>query len=248
MRHKVGEVAALFRYPVKSMRGEGLDHADVGWHGVLGDRRVALRRTADRSGFPWLTASRLPDLLLHAPLRETGSGDDPPTHVRTPAGAALPVFGAELAALLGARSGAAVEMVHLDRGVFDEASVSLITSATVDTLSRMAGLPGDVRRFRPNLLLSTAGAAPFEEDEWVGGVLAFGDADDGAAVFVTNRDARCAMVNLDPDTARPAPELLKAIVRERANMAGVYATVVRRGRLAVGQSVYVEGPVRRRKG
>jgi hypothetical protein len=45
---------------------------------------------------------------------------------------------------------------------------------------------------------------------------------------------------LDPDPARPAPEVLKAIVRVRDNKAGVYGTVTRCGRLAVGQPVFVE--------
>ena len=56
----VGQVEAIFRYPVKSMAGERLEAATLGWHGVDGDRRLALRRIDDRSGFPWLTASKLP--------------------------------------------------------------------------------------------------------------------------------------------------------------------------------------------
>ena len=78
------------------------------------------------------------------------------------------------------------------------------------------------------------------EDDWVGGVLSFGDSDDGAAVAVTNRDERCAMVNYDPDTATPSIELLKTLVRERGNRAGIYATVVRRGPLRVGDPIFFE--------
>lgn len=61
---KIGEVEALFRYPVKSMSGERLEVADLGWHGLDGDRRLAFRRVDDRGGFPWLTATKLPELLL----------------------------------------------------------------------------------------------------------------------------------------------------------------------------------------
>ena len=60
---------AIFRYPVKSMAGESLETAELGWHGLEGDRRLALRRMEDRSGFPWLQASKLPDLLRFAPHR-----------------------------------------------------------------------------------------------------------------------------------------------------------------------------------
>jgi hypothetical protein len=48
------------------------------------------------------------------------------------------------------------------------------------------------------------------------------------------------MVNLDPDSARPAAEVLRAIVRVKDNKAGVYGTITRRGRLAVGQTVLYE--------
>src|SRR5205085_6115732 len=64
---ELGHVEAIFRYPVKSMRGERLQVAKLGWHGLEGDRRLAFRRMDDRSGFPWLSASTLPDLLLFAP-------------------------------------------------------------------------------------------------------------------------------------------------------------------------------------
>lgn len=61
-------------------------------------------------------------------------------------------------------------------------------------------------------------------------------------MFVTNHDERCAMVNYDPDSAQTSPGILRAIVAERGNRAGVYATVVRRGRLAVRQPIFVETP------
>ena len=60
-----------------------------------------------------------------------------------------------------------------------------------------------------------------------------------ATVAVTNWDVRCSMVNLDPDSERSSPEVLKAVVRERDNKVGIYATVIRCGRLAVGQSIYL---------
>jgi uncharacterized protein len=238
---QIGRVAALFRYPVKSMGGEPLEAVDLGWHGLDGDRRLALRRPDDRGGFPWLTASKLPELILFAPLRrDPGGKGNLPTHVRTPEGEELDLFGPELAADVGRRHGSPVEMTHLDRGIFDEASVSLITSATVDEIGALAAQPADVRRFRPNVLIAPARSVPFGEDEWVGGVLSFGDGADAATVTVTNRDERCSMVNFDPDSARISAEVLKAIVRVRDNKAGVYGAVTRRGRIAVGQPVFLE--------
>jgi len=133
-------------------------------------------------------------------------------------------------------------MMYLNRGIFDEASISVITSSTVGEIGRLAAQRPDVRRFRPNILIASVRLVPFEEDEWVGGVLSFGEGRAAAAVGVTNRDERCSMVNFDPDSARTSAEVLKAIVRERDNKAGVYATVTRRGRLAVGQPVFFAPP------
>ena len=235
---EIGHVEAIFRYPVKSMRGDRLEAADLGWHGLDGDRRLAFRRLDDRSGFPWLTATRLPDLLRFAPFRrEDGAPGELPTHVRTPEGDELPVFGEELAADVGRRYGAPVQMMQLRHGIFDDASISVIASETVREIGRLAGRSPDVRRFRPNVVVRLLRPTPFQEDGWLGGVLSFGEGSDAPAVSVTMRDVRCSMVNLDPDSASAAPEMLKAVVRVNENNAGVYGTVTRVGRLAVGQTV-----------
>ena len=237
---EIGHVEAIFRYPVKSMRGEPLEAANLGWHGLDGDRRLAFRRMDDRSSFPWLTASTLPDLLLFAPHRPGHEAQgDLPTHVRTPDGAEMPVLGEELATEIGRRHRAPVQMMQLKHGIFDDASISVIAADTVREIGRLAGRSADVRRFRPNVVVRLLRSAPFQEDEWVGGVLAFGEGADAPAVAVTMRDVRCSMVNLDPDSASPAPEVLKAVVRANQNNAGVYGAVTRIGRLAVGQPMFL---------
>ncbi len=235
---KIGYIEALFRYPVKSMGGERLEAVNLGWHGLDADRRLALRRLDDRSGFPWLTASTLPDLLLFAPLHcgDTAPGDLP-SHVRTPDGAEMPAFGADLAMEVERRCGSPVQMTHLRHGIFDDASISVIASDTVCEIGRLAGHRPDVRRFRPNVVVRLRQPGPFQEDEWLGGGLSFGEGDDAPAITVTVRDVRCSMVNLDPDSASSAPEMLKTVVRANQNNAGVYGTVTRIGRLAVGQAI-----------
>ena len=240
MKIKIGHVEALFRYPVKSMGGERLELANLGWHGLDGDRRLALRRIDDCGGFPWLIASKLPALILFTPLRrEDGAEGDLPTHVRTPDGEEMPVFGDDLAREVGRRYGAPVQMMQSTQGIFDEASISVIASATVHEIGRLAGQSPDLRRFRPNVVVRLLRSGPFQENEWVGGVLSFGDGDDAPAVTVTMRDARCSMVNLDPDSAKSTPEVLKAVVRANQNNAGIYCEVNRIGRLAVGQSLFL---------
>src|SRR5690348_7335431 len=128
MLTEIGQVEAIFRYPVKSMGGEQLEVANLGWYGIEGDRRLAFRRVNDRSGMPWLTASKLPDLLLFAPHRQDGAPRDLPTHVRTPDGAEMPIFGEDLATEVERRYRTPVQMMQLRHGIFDEASISVITS------------------------------------------------------------------------------------------------------------------------
>lgn len=244
----IGQVEALYRYPVKSMAGEPLRAADLGWHGLKGDRRLAFRRVDDRSEMPWLTATKLPELIRYIPLRHANNDDgadaDLPTHIRTPEGKELPVFGKDrgkdLAKEVGRRYGAPVEMMQLRNGVFDEACISMIATDTVREIARLAGVSPDVRRFRPNIVVRLLQPEAFQEDQWLGGVLSFGEQDEAPAIMVTQRDVRCSMLNLDPDAARPAPEVLKAVVRVNQNHAGIYGAVTRTGILAVGQRVFFE--------
>jgi uncharacterized protein YcbX len=237
---QVGHVEGIFRYPIKSMGGEPLTMANLGWHGLEGDRRLAFRRIDERGGFPWLTASKLPELLLFAPQRRgNGTEGGLPTHVRTPNGEEVPVFGEDLAAEVARRYGAPVQMMQLRHGIFDEGNISVIAVDTVHEIGRLAGQSPDVRRFRPNVVVRLTRPAPFQEDEWVGGVLSFGEGDDAPAITVTLRDERCSMVNFDPDTACAAPAVLKSVVRANQNHAGIYGAVTRTGQLAVGQAIFL---------
>jgi uncharacterized protein YcbX len=241
-------VEAIFRYPVKSMGGERLEVAKLGWHGLEGDRRLAFRKIDDRSGLPWLTASKLPDLVLFAPHHRNDSAPaDLPTHVHTPDGEDMPVFGEDLAAEVGRRCGVPVQMMQLNHGIFDEASISVIALDTVSEIARLAGRSPDVRRFRPNVVVRLLRPVPFQEDEWLGGVLSFGEGDDAPAITVTMRDVRCSIVNIDPDSASRAPEVQKAVVRAHQNTAGIYGAVTRIGGLAVGQTILLHAATEKRE-
>jgi len=244
MAIQLGHVRELVRYPVKSMAGTAAESAYLGWHGLDGDRRFAFRRLGDNSGFPWLTASRVPELLLYHPFGlDESSGEPLPTHVRTPAGTDVELRSAELQSEIAGRFGSSVELMNLKHGVFDEASVSVISLATMAGISSEAGVDLDIRRFRANIVLETHDSEPFLEDGWVGGRLVFGDSEPRPAVTVTQRDVRCMMLNLDPDTARQDARMLKTAVRLNQNNAGVYGTVVQTGRICVGQTVSLEWEV-----
>jgi uncharacterized protein YcbX len=227
------------------MAGELLDVARLSWHGIEGDRRLAFRRLTDKSGFPWLSASQLPQLLLYKPVRldsnaSSKNGELLPTHVRTPDGNEYELRSNELREEVSSRYGSDVELMNLKHGIFDEACVSVISLGTVHGVAKESGRGVDLcdlRRFRPNVVIETNSVEPFEEDEWVGRTLMFGEGNSGAAVRITMRDERCVMVNLDPDTAERDSEVMKTVVRLNENYAGVYGTVVRAGELRVGQVV-----------
>lgn len=239
MMKLIGHIRELVRYPIKSMAGSTTESAFLGWHGLDGDRRFAFRRVGDQSGFPWLSASRLPELLLYHPFGlDESTGEPLPTHVRTPSGADVELRSPTLESEIAEQFRGPIELMQLKHGIFDAASVSVISRTTIATLCSEAAVEFDARRFRANILLETDDVQPFEEDAWVGGRLVFGDSESGPAVSVTARDVRCMMINLDPDTAKQEDgRVLKSVVRLNANNAGVYGTVVQTGTLHVGQAV-----------
>ena len=229
----VGRVAALWRYPVKSMAAEELDAVEVSWHGLVGDRRWAFIRDGQvRSGFPWLTIRERPEMAHYRPrFAEPDRPNASTTLVRTPSGADIDVADPALAAELGPGVG----VIKQDRGVFDTMPLSLVSTQTVAGLGRLVGADLAAARFRPNLCVDVPGPA-FAEDGWVGRVLSIG----GLRMRIDRRDKRCVMVNVDPVTLHRDPAVLRAIARERENCLGVYGSTVAPGRVAVGDPVELE--------
>jgi uncharacterized protein YcbX len=86
----------------------------------------------------------------------------------------------------------------------------------------------DVRRFRPNLVISSA----VGEEQWIGSELEIG----GLRLRVDRPDPRCVIVNVDPDTGERDPRVLKAV----APCIGAYGSTVRPWRVAVGDRVILQ--------
>ena len=63
----LGKVASLWRYPVKSMRGEELEEMFAGYPGVYGDRVFAFKSSASPAAFPYFTAREQRRLLQYRP-------------------------------------------------------------------------------------------------------------------------------------------------------------------------------------
>jgi uncharacterized protein YcbX len=231
---RIGTVAGLWRYPVKSMGEESLDTADVSWHGIAGDRRWAfIRDGMARSGFPWLTIRELPEMRHYLPsFVEPDRPDSSRTMVRTPRGDDLEVVDPALAAELGD----GVRSIKQNIGVFDTMPLSLITTQTIASLDAWVAPTLTPERFRPNLLIEATDDLPFPEDQWVGSVLRIGD----MRMRVDQRDVRCVMIPIDPVTDETDPDVLRTVARERDTALGVYGTTVTPGTIGIGMPVALE--------
>jgi uncharacterized protein len=231
---EVGRVAALWRYPVKSMAAEPLEEVEVSWHGLAGDRRWAFVRSGvERSGFPWMTIRERAEMGHYRPsFADPSRPDDSRTVVRTPAGDELAVVDPALAAELGD----GVRVIKQNRGVFDAMPLSLISTQSVAALGVLVGAELDHQRFRPNLLIEAAGEAAFPEEAWLGAVLRIG----AMRMRVDQQDERCVVVNVDPATGERNHAVLRTLARERAACIGVYGSTVEPGRVAVGDPVFLD--------
>jgi uncharacterized protein YcbX len=233
---RIGTIARLFRYPVKSMRGEELEATPVALQGLPGDRRYAFVQAADHSSFPWLTGRQVAEMLRYRPLYEggyDGTGREPAVLVESPGGGQRRVGDEALRRELEEKLGGELFLMRDHRGNYDIAQVSIFSLATAEAIGAGAGIPVDPRRFRANMYLQPDPGAPAEAD-WVGRVLAIGPE---LRLAVTEPDERCAMINLDPDTAAMNPAVLRTVATTRGNRAGVYASVLRPGTVKTGDSV-----------
>ncbi len=258
----VGTVESLWRYPVKSMAGERLAELFVGFSGVYGDRCYAFRDSAARKGFPYLNANAQRRMLLYRPrfrhpersarppnLAEAmsiGPGVNPANaepgdmelDVLTPSGAVVAVDDPALAEMLGEGLGGEhrLALVRSDRALTDCRPLSLISLQTVRAVGEELGAPLDKRRFRANVYLDLASGRGFAEDGLVGRRLRLGPK---AVVAVLERDPRCKMISLDPDTGEHDPEVLRRVAQTHEARAGVYCAVLVEGVLSAGHAVEV---------
>jgi uncharacterized protein len=246
----VGKVESLWRYPVKSMRGEELAEAFLGFPGVYGDRLYAFRSSARPEGFPYLTGREQEEMLLYRPrFRHPDKAARPPNlaaaeaiglgplpaapadlavEVETPTGEVLDVEDPALLAMLAERmrDGQVLTLLRSERAMTDCRPVSLFSLQTARQLGDETGLSLDKRRFRANVYLDLGSARGFAEDRFVGRTLRLGAK---AVVAVLERDARCKMITLDPETAKPTPDILRKVTRDHDGTAGVYGAVLVEG-------------------
>ncbi len=256
----VGSVESVWRYPVKSMRGHMPAAAFVGFAGVYGDRIYAFKSSASVAGFPYLTGREHREMLLYQPqfrnpqeasmplnLAEAedlapgltsiyAEQDDLMIDVVTPAGDVLAIDDPVLIDRLGGGLDGEhiLTLLQSHRSMTDCRPVSLISLQTIDRLAQECGTPVDKRQFRANVYLDLGEAEGFSEDKFVGRTLGIGSK---VQVSILERDPRCAMITLDPETAKSNPTALRHVTRSHGGMAGVYAAVLVEGVVQAGDEV-----------
>lgn len=206
---RIGSVTALYRYPVKALRAEPLDEADVQSDGFAGDRARALFVRSDGHARSGKTYRGKEHNLLH-------------TVTTIDAGAAL-----------AAAAGLAVEVEDSEPHYFDARPVSLVFDRWLAELAQIAGRPIDPLRFRPNVVATADGDFAAHEAELVGARLRLG----AVELDVVEPIVRCVTPSYDVATGAADPQMHRFIAVDRGNIMGVYCTVVRPGTLTVGAGI-----------
>ncbi len=256
----IGTVESLWRYPVKSMRGEELDEMFVGFSGVYGDRLFAFRSSASPTGFPFLTAREQHEMLKYRPrfrqpekaarpinwteAENMAPGVNPvsadPTElmvdVETPDGETLAIDNPALIDKLRQRIDQKhhLTLLRSERAMTDCRPLSVFSLQSARQLAEETGIALDKRRFRANVYVDLASGSGFAENDFVGRSLRIGPK---AVVSILERDPRCVMITLDPDTGAVAPAVLKKVAQAHDGMAGVYGAVLVEGMLHKGDPV-----------
>jgi len=254
----VGKVESLWRYPVKSMRGEELDEMFVGYAGVYGDRLFAFASSANANGFPFFTgrdqrqmiryrarfrnpekAARpvnLSDAEKHNATPLYAAPNDLMVDIETPDGKTFAINDPALIDNLRANIDEKHQLTLLrsDKAMTDCRPLSIFAVQSARKLGEETGTSVDKRRFRANVYLDLNSSWGFAEDAFVGKTLRIGSK---VVVSILERDPRCMMITLDPDTAEKSPAILKAVAQAHEGMAGVYGAVLAEGMIHKGDSV-----------
>lgn len=262
-----GSVRSLWRYPVKSMLGEELRSVEVSGGGLLGDRSYAVIDSSDGRIASAKSPRKWSGLFECKAELATPPGENGSVTVTLPDGTAVSSrsraldrllsesFGREVAlrsvadgapaaaygydrSSLGEGSGEPTDETVTPGTFFDAAVVHLITTATLNALTGLYPQGGfDARRFRANVVLEIDDASGFVENDWPGRTLS---TDSGVTFGLLYPCPRCVMVNLAQRDLPKDPGILRTVARHNGGNAGIYATVLRGGRLSAGDQVVLD--------
>lgn len=240
---QIGTLRRLRRYPVKSMAGEELTEARVSFAGIQGDRVYAFIDTQNKSNFPWMTGRQGHEMILLRPKWVDGlqACDEIPRaehyamDVMTPEGATFRVGDEEFTRYIERRFGYSVRLRFSERNMTDARPISILGTSTLRALSAETGIDLDERRFRENFYVDWTDSRPFFEGQLIGHELRIGET---VALQVVKKNARCMMINLDPDTAKPSPRIFERVASSHEGCTGVYGAVLREGIVRANDPIF----------
>lgn len=240
---RIGTLTAIRRYPVKSMAGEDLAEARVTFSGILGDRVYAFIDTQNKSDFPWMTGRQAHEMILFRPrlLDGLSANDEIPSteqyaiEVTTPEGQKFRIGDEQFTQYVEKRFSHSVRLRFSERSMTDSRPLSILGMSTLRELSAETGIDLDHRRFRENFYVDWQNTSPFFEDQLIGRELQIGEK---VILQVVKRNARCVMINLDPDTAGLSSQVLDRVSRQHDGCAGVYGAVLREGIVRTNDPIY----------
>ena len=254
----IGIIESLWRYPVKSMKGETLDEIFVSFTGVMGDRLYGIVNGDGNPAFPWYTIRDYEALLLYQPRYKNHSATLQPENlaaaqkmppginplypdtnqfsveVETPDGNIYSLnddFLEHLKSLTGDRS---LSLHFSQRSQFDCRPLSIFSVQMRDMLAEELDMDIDKRQFRANFYVKWKDDKPAYENDLVGHRLKIGDR---LEINVLERDPRCKVITVNPDTAEVDPKLIKHIAQSYEGYAGVYGAVLVEGMVKAGDPV-----------
>lgn len=226
----VGRIAALWRYPVKSMGGEKLAAATLDERGIVGDRAWAVRTSDGKLGSGKTTRrfERVDGLLG---FRVSYVGETP--LIQLPSGATVRADSPVVDAVLSDVAGTPLTLVR-EAAIshFDSAQIHIVTTSSLRWLAARTGTDSvDARRFRPNVVLETSGDECIEE-AWVGRTLRIRETE----LTITARTVRCVMTTMEQADLPADPSVLRTLADQNEACLGVYAQIVRAGSLTLGDA------------
>lgn len=239
-------MATLWRYPVKSMRGERPASVAVDGRGLVGDRMWAVSDAEGRFGSckdsrRFRRMDGLLDFVAGYPQDPDASADCVP-QLLAPDGARHPVPSSTADAAVRAHLGRDDVRVVAEAGTphHDAAPLHLVSTATMDWFREaLADVPADERRLRPNLVVHLPGAQAFAEDGWEGRRVRIGEGGQAVLARWVKQTERCRALNVAQDDLPYTSRGLKSVAGRGLNL-GVYLEVLEGGRMHLGDTVSVE--------
>jgi uncharacterized protein YcbX len=242
------------------MRGEELQQSYLGFSGVYGDRLYAFHDKSAPEGFPFLTGREQEQMLLYQPsFRHPNHAASPPNlaeaeanepgltpvyaetadlavDIQMPSGEVLSIDDPALITRLseGLDGTHTLSLLRSHRSFTDCRPVSVFSIQTVKRIGEEVDMALDKRRFRANVYADLTPMAGFAENAFVGRKLQIGTK---AVIAVTDRDPRCKMITLDPNTSEASPEVLRSVRDAHDGKAGLYGAVLIEGIVRPGDEI-----------